>query len=134
MMIIYITKISMTRDGFMKLNYKLWLEEDEDRLFGDGPADILRLVDKLGSLSKAAAEINMSYSQAWQLIDKLENKLGFKLLEKQVGGTEGGGSTLTKKGRLLMDTFLSFRNEARREMSKLETKYFTDKFKEKLKD
>ena len=134
MMIIYITKISMTRDGFMKLNYKLWLEEDEDRLFGDGPADILRLVDKLGSLSKAAAEINMSYSQAWQLIDKLENKLGFKLLEKQVGGTEGGGSTLTKKGRLLMDTFLSFRTEARREMSKLETKYFTDKFKEKLKD
>ena len=134
MMIIYITKISMTRDGFMKLNYKLWLEEDDDRLFGDGPADILRLVDKLGSLSKAAAEINMSYSQAWQLIDKLENKLGFKLLEKQVGGTEGGGSTLTKKGRLLMDTFLSFRTEARREMSKLETKYFTDKFKEKLKD
>ena len=134
MMIIYITKISMTRDGFMKLNYKLWLEEDDDRLFGDGPADILRLVDKLGSLSKAAAEINMSYSQAWQLIDKLENKLGFKLLEKQVGGTEGGGSTLTKKGRLLMDTFLSFRTEARREMSKLETKYFTDKFKEKLKE
>ena len=118
----------------MKLNYKLWLEEDDDRLFGDGPADILRLVDKLGSLSKAAAEINMSYSQAWQLIDKLENKLGFKLLEKQVGGTEGGGSTLTKKGRLLMDTFLSFRTEARREMSKLETKYFTDKFKDKLKD
>lgn len=134
MMIICITKISMTRDDFMKLNYKLWLEEDDDRLFGDGPADILRLVDKLGSLSKAAAEINMSYSQAWQLIDKLENKLGFKLLEKQVGGTEGGGSTLTKKGRLLMDTFLSFRTEARREMSKLETKYFTDEFKDRLKD
>ncbi|MFO7814162.1 MAG: LysR family transcriptional regulator [Halanaerobiales bacterium] len=117
----------------MKLNYKLWLEEENNKLFGDGPADILRLVDKLGSLSKAAAEINMSYSQAWQLIDKLENKLGFKLLEKQVGGSEGGGSTLTKKGRLLMDTFLNFRSEARREMSKLETKYFDDNFKNKLK-
>lgn len=118
----------------MKLNYKLWLEEEEERLFGDGPADILRLVDKLGSLSKAAAEINMSYSQAWQLIDKLENKLGFKLLNKQVGGAEGGGSTLTKKGRILMDTFLNFRSEARSVMSKLETKYFTQGFKDKLKE
>jgi hypothetical protein len=33
-----------------------------------------------------------------------------------------------------MDTFLSFRTEARREMSKLETKYFTDEFKDRLKD
>ena len=134
MMIIFTTKISIIRVDFMKLNYKLWLEEDKERLFGDGPADILRLIDKLGSLSKAAAEINMSYSQAWQLIDKLENKLGFKLLEKQVGGKEGGGSTLTRRGRLLMDTFLNFRTEARREMSKLEIKYFTQEFKDKLKD
>src|SRR6056297_3402912 len=134
MMITFIIKTNMIRDDFMKLNYKLWLEEDGERLFGDGPADILRLVDKLGSLSKSAAAINMSYSQAWQLIDKLEKKLGFKLLEKQVGGAEGGGSTLTKKGRLIMDTFLNFRTEARREMSKLETKYFTQKFKDKLKE
>lgn len=118
----------------MKLNYKLWLEENNERLFGDGPADILKLVDKLGSLSKAAAEINMSYSQAWKLIDKLENKLGFKLLKKKVGGVEGGGSTLTKKGRLIMDTFLNFRLEARREMAKLESKYFTKKFKNRLKE
>ncbi len=118
----------------MKLNYKLWLEENENKLFGDGPADILKLVDQLGSLSKAAAQINMSYSQAWQLIDTLEKKLDFKLLEKQVGGSQGGGSTLTKKGRLLMDTFLKFRSEARHEMSKLEAKYFDDNFEEKLKE
>lgn len=118
----------------MKLNYKLWLEENNNKLFGDGPADILRLVDKLGSLSKAAAKINMSYSQAWKLIDSLEEKLGFKLLEKQVGGSEGGGSILTKRGRLLMDTFLNFRSEARREMSKLETKYFDANFEKKLKE
>jgi|AntRauTorckE6833_2_1112554.scaffolds.fasta_scaffold00160_17 molybdate transport system regulatory protein len=116
----------------VKLNYKLWLEEENEKLFGDGPADILYLVDKLGSLSKAAAEINMSYSQAWQLIDKLEKKLGFKLLEKQVGGSDGGGSTLTTKGRLLMITFLKFRKEAVSEMSKLEEKYFTNELIKEL--
>jgi len=118
----------------MKLNYKLWLEEGNNRLFGDGPADILRLVDKYVSLRKAAAKINMSYSQAWQLIDKLEHKLDFKLLEKKAGGRSGGGSTLTFKGRLLMKTFLKFRSEARRQMSKLEVKHFTKSFKEKLKE
>ncbi len=116
----------------MKLNYKLWLEE-EDRLFGDGPCDILKLIDRLGSLRQAAAEINMSYSQAWKLIKSLEERWGFKLLEKQVGGKTGGGSTLTKKGRLLTETFSAFRKEASQELGDLEKKYFDQEFKNKLK-
>ncbi len=112
----------------MKLNYKLWLEEDDKKLFGDGPCDILQLVNKLGSLRKAAAEINMSYSQAWNLIKDLEEKLGFKLLEKKVGGATGGGSKLTEKGKLLMDTFASFRNEAEDCLSELEDKWFDENF------
>jgi len=46
----------------MKLNYKLWLEEEE-KIIGNGPCDILRRVERPGSLRKAA-EIKMSYSQA----------------------------------------------------------------------
>ncbi len=115
----------------MKLNYKLWLE-DKERLFGDGPCDILLLVDRLGSLSKAAAEIHMSYSQAWELINGLEEKLGFKLLKSRVGGAAGGGSDLTPEGRFLMETFASFRKEAVQSLSELEDKWFDDKFKSRL--
>lgn len=115
----------------MRLNYKLWLEE-EDKVFGDGPCDILERIDRLGSLSKAAREINMSYSQAWELIDSLEKKLGFKLLEKQAGGISGGGSALTPRGRILMETFAAFRREAENCLKKLENKWFDEAFKKKL--
>ena len=115
----------------MRLNYKLWLEEEE-RLFGDGPCQILELVDQLGSLRQAAAAINMSYSQAWKLIKKLEKRLGFKLLNKKVGGSSGGGSELTLKGRVLTENFSEFRKEAVKCLSELEEKYFTEEFKQKL--
>lgn len=47
----------------MKLNYKLWLEEEE-KIIGYGPCDILWRIERPGSLRKAAAKIKMSYSQA----------------------------------------------------------------------
>ncbi|MFN2340394.1 MAG: winged helix-turn-helix domain-containing protein [Halanaerobium sp.] len=117
----------------MRLNYKLWLEEDE-RLFGDGPCQILELVDQLGSLRQAAAEINMSYSQAWKLIKKLEKRLDFKLLDKKVGGSSGGGSELTVKGRILTENFSEFRKEAIDCLSELEKKYFDQEFKQQLEE
>lgn len=121
------------KEDFMQLNYKLWLEE-EQRLFGDGPCHILELVDQLGSLRQAAAEINMSYSQAWKLINKLEKRLGFKLLDKKIGGSSGGGSELTEKGRFLTKRFSAFRKEAQSYLKKLEEKYFDQDFQQKLKE
>ncbi len=112
----------------MKLNYKLWLEENGEKYFGDGPCDILQRVDRLGSLRQAAEEINMSYSQAWQLITGLEQKLGFKLLNKQAGGRSGGGSKLTVKGRIITEAYASFRREAEDVLSKLEKKWFNRDF------
>jgi len=107
------------------LNYKFWLE-GEGKIFGDGPCDILVRIDHFGSLKKAAEDINMSYSQAWKLINKLEDNLGFKLIEKRVGGRAGGGSELTEKGRKLMNDFLSFRREIHDHIIELEDKYFSD--------
>jgi molybdate transport system regulatory protein len=97
--------------SFMKLRYKIWLEE-EGKVFGDGPLDILRRVEKSGSLRQAAAEINMSYSQAWNLVKSLEKRLGFALLKRKVGGESGGGSELTAEARDLMDRFERFREKA----------------------
>ena len=107
------------------LNYKFWLE-GEKKLFGDGPCDILVRIDHFGSLKKAAEDMNMAYSQAWNLINKIEENLGFKLIKKRVGGREGGGSELTEKGRRLMNDFLAFRREIHDYLTELEEKYFND--------
>ncbi len=95
----------------MKLKYKLWLEQD-GKVFGDGPLDILKRVERTGSLRSAAAEINMSYSQAWNLFKSLEKRLGFKLLKRRVGGASGGGSELTQEAKDLMDKFETFSAKA----------------------
>jgi len=64
----------------MKARCKMWLEED-DHLFGDGVANLLESIDELGSISQAAAKLNISYRRAWGLIKKSESRMGIKLLK-----------------------------------------------------
>jgi len=110
----------------LKLRYKLWIEKDGEKVFGDGPLDILHRVEKTGSLRQAAEEINMSYSQAWNLIKDLEKRLGFELLKRKVGGEKGGGSEITDKARELMMKFEIFRERADQSLHLLYKKTFKD--------
>lgn len=48
----------------MKTRCKMWLEED-DHLFGDGVANLLESIDELGSISQAAAKLNIYYRRTW---------------------------------------------------------------------
>ena len=108
----------------LKLRYKLWIEKDGEKVFGDGPLDIFHRVEKTGSLRQAAEEINMSYSQAWNLIKDLEKRLGFNLLKRKVGGERGGGSEITEEARELMTKFKLFREEADQRLNLLYKKMF----------
>ena len=108
----------------LKLRYKLWLEKDGEKVFGDGPLDILHRVERTGSLRQAAEEINMSYSQAWNLIKDLEKRLGFELLKRKVGGEKGGGSEITDKARELMMKFEIFRERSGQSLHLLYEKTF----------
>ena len=110
----------------LKLRYKLWIEKDGEKVFGDGPLDILHRVERTGSLRQAAVEINMSYSQAWNLIKDLEKRLGFNLLRRKVGGEKGGGSEITDKARELMMKFEIFRGRADQNLHSLYKKIFNE--------
>ena len=111
----------------LKLRYKLWIEKDGEKVFGDGPLDILHRVERVGSLRQAAEEINMSYSQAWNLIKDLEKRLGFDLLWSKIGGEKGGGSEITEEARELMIKFKLFREEADQSLNSLYKKIFKEK-------
>jgi len=108
----------------LELKYKIWIEKDREKVFGDGPLDILHRVERTGSLRQAAAEIKMSYSLAWNLIKGLEERLGFKLLERKVGGENGGGSQLTEQARDLMMKFKIFRDKAQESLNLLYKEIF----------
>ena len=108
----------------MNIRVKIWLNKDEDIIFGNGPRELLLRIDKLGSLSKAASSMKMSYSKAWNLIDRIETVLGYKILEKKAGGASGGSSTLTQEGRVLIEKFNYIDDEIRKTVDRLNKEIF----------
>lgn len=88
----------------------MWIKDDEDeRIFGEGPYKLLLLIDKLGSINKASNEMKMSYSKTMNIIKKCETSFNVKLLEREIGGTYGGGSKLTKAAEDLIERYGKFR-------------------------
>lgn len=111
----------------MKVGYKVWLDND-GKAFGDGPCELLRRVEKMMSLHRAANQMGMSYSKAWRLIQTLEERLGFPLLERKVGGQSGGGSLVTPRARNLLNQYERFRKDVETNMEKIYRKHFDASF------
>ena len=96
--------------GSLRPVVKVWLDRD-GKAFGDGPCRLLKGVERTGSLRQAAAEMHMSYNKAWLLLRALEERLGFALLERTVGGATGGGSWLTPEAQDLVHRYEAFERE-----------------------
>jgi N-terminal domain of molybdenum-binding protein len=83
-------------------SFKLYLEENNLYVMGPGRAALLRAIEELGSLNKAAQKQGMSYRWAWGRIRDAEKALGIPLL--QPSGQPGMGNTkvLTPQARELL--------------------------------
>ncbi len=93
----------------IRFNYKIWLStEDEQGILGDGKWQILKAIEKHGSLKAATKSLGITYRRTWGDLKKIEEMLGFAILEKERGGREGGKSTLTLEGRRLVNAFDDF--------------------------
>ena len=67
--------------------------------------NVLKAIDKTGSLSKAAKTLNMSYKKAWSLIDAVNKRAKKPVTESSIGGKDGGGAKLTKYGKNLIEVY-----------------------------
>lgn len=94
-----------------KPGYKIWLEKD-GLAFGDGLFELLSGVARLGSISRAASDVGMSYRAAWGKIKEAENRWNIKLVLTQVGGETGGGTILTEEGFQILTKYEIFRRQA----------------------
>ena len=107
----------------MKGACKIWLDH-HGKAFGEGPYELLKRVQKTNSLHEAAYQMHMSYSKAWKLIQTMEKRLGFSLLDKKIGGVSGGGSQLTPKAKDLIERYERFETDAMRAIEKAYQKHF----------
>jgi molybdate transport system regulatory protein len=93
----------------IKLKYKIWLESDEkEGVLGDGKWLLLKAIDETGCLNDALKKLGLSYRKTWDNLVRIEETLGFKIVEKQRGGASGGKTVLTKEGKAIVDAFDRF--------------------------
>ncbi|MGC2061804.1 MAG: winged helix-turn-helix domain-containing protein [Thermodesulfovibrionales bacterium] len=113
----------------MEIKSKLWIEVGGQPVFGRGRRFLLEAIDRYGSINQAAKEINISYRKAWGYIKAMEERLGFRLIERQAGGKNGGGAILTAEARAFLKKYAALEKG----MQELVDKRFETVFRAKMK-
>lgn len=88
-----------------RLSGRLWVETADDRFMGIGRLELLTQIQALGSISKAAQQMGMSYKRAWDLVSSLNAQAARPLVLTQTGGKRGGGTEVTAEGQQLIQEF-----------------------------
>ena len=88
-----------------QLKIKCWIEEDGEKFYGPGPHELLKQIQKEGSLSKAAEMMHLSYKKAWAMVQRLNQFSEEPLVILKKGGQHGGGAQVTGYGLLVMEEY-----------------------------
>ncbi len=99
-----------------------------DTILTPETAQFLEMIDHTGSIQNACACTHMSYTSGWRKLNHIEKELGYPLVARQPGGASGGGSSLTDKGRKLLDAYQEYRDRVR----ELSRQLFSELFPEEL--
>jgi molybdate transport system regulatory protein len=96
----------MLKKTKFKVNGRIWIEcEDGTPLLGFGRIELLEKIHELGSIRKAAIAMEMSYQQAWNLINQMNTSTEMPFVISQKGGKGGGSATITEYGFKFIATF-----------------------------
>lgn len=115
----------MSEERKLHSQVKLVVTASADRKgpsFGKGAGILLHGIEEYGSLNKTAKVLHMAYSKAWSMIKKVEDGLGFPLIER----FGARGSRLTEEGK----RFLELYDEFERDVEEYSQKSFERIFKD----
>jgi molybdate transport system regulatory protein len=99
----------------VRIKSKFWIEDDRGEvIFGQGRVDMLRAIDRTGSINQSAKELKMSFRGMWARIKATEERMGLKLVLTD-GREEGGrrGSRLSDAARELIAMFEELETKGR---------------------
>lgn len=89
----------------LDIRSKIWIETGGEPVFGRGRRFLLEAIDSHGSINRAAKEVDISFRKAWSHIKAMEERLGVKLIDRQTGGKNGGGASLTADARKFLEKY-----------------------------
>jgi molybdate transport system regulatory protein len=90
----------------IQIHCKIWLERDNEVIFGQGRLELLQGIREYGSLAETARHLGMSYRAAWGRLKSSESRLGHKLAEKVPAEGRGQKLILTPLAESLIQDFL----------------------------
>jgi len=85
----------------MEAKTKVWLAEDGKPIIGGGKVELLKAIDEERSLRKACMKMDISYKHAWNVLNKMSERLG-KDVVTTIRGGKNQGTFLTDEGRRLI--------------------------------
>src|SRR6201991_3767539 len=83
-----------------------------DARIGPGKVLLLENIEACGSISAAGRAMDMSYKRAWDLVDESNRISRQAAVERQTGGKNGGGATLTPFGATLVARYRKIERDA----------------------
>lgn len=104
--------IQKHNDQMFRSDIKLSL--GKEKLFFDSRAKmLLLLIEETHSVRGACKRIALSYSKAWNLINEMEEMLGFSVVERKHGGKYGGKTYLSEEGKQFLNRYLALEESIR---------------------
>jgi molybdate transport system regulatory protein len=79
---------------------------------GPGKAALLEAIERTGSISAAARDLEMSYRRAWLLVDTMNQCFKQPLVSTETGGQKGGGAHVTEFGHDVLRRYLEMEAKA----------------------
>jgi molybdate transport system regulatory protein len=106
--------------GDIGITGSLWLNREEIKFLGSDRINLLEKIDELGSITKAAQAVGISYKTAWDTVNTINNLAKRPLVDRLTGGKGGGGTSLTAEGMKVIVQFKTIQEEHQRFLKNLE--------------
>jgi len=92
----------------LKLKAQIFL--GDEIAMGPGKAELLEAIDQTGSISAAGRALGMSYRRTWLLVDTMNRCWREPLVTTTLGGSKGGGASITAFGREILRQYRDLEN------------------------
>ena len=94
-----------------KLNGRIWIETPDGKLLGHGRVELLERIKASGSIRQAALQMKMSYKQAWDLVNHMNEHFSSPVVISHRGGKGGGNAVVTDYGLKVIAQFHLLQNK-----------------------
>ncbi len=105
----------------LKLRSSQWIvDEHNNIIIGEGRAEILKNIEKTGSINQTAKMMKMSYKAVWSKIKATEKHLDTRIVHTD----RKEGSRLSREGKELLEKYRRLKEECMSVDDKLFSRFF----------